>query len=162
LNASSGLPSSGMSSPATSTPPSTSIQFVVFCSSKEARVISLPSHVCISKQKIFDSLGSSASNITRASVVKIAGWSKRLKKNFSMKFFFFIGSPCLTCYLSAGRILVYSLPSLRELYTTNLDPVIDSIRSMIGLTFIFTNRGHGLYMCSPTEIQKITISSDVK
>jgi syntaxin-binding protein 5 len=144
LNASSGLPSSGMSSPATSTPPSTSIQFVVFCSSKEARVISLPSHVCISKQKIFDSLGSSASNITRASVVKIAG------------------SPCLTCYLSAGRILVYSLPSLRELYTTNLDPVIDSIRSMIGLTFTFTNRGHGLYMCSPTEIQKITISSDVK
>jgi hypothetical protein len=33
---------------------------------------------------------------------------------------------------------------------------------MIGLTFTFTNRGHGLYMCSPTEIQKITISADVK
>ena len=33
---------------------------------------------------------------------------------------------------------------------------------MIGLSFTFTNRGHGLYMCSPTEIQKISISADVK
>jgi syntaxin-binding protein 5 len=75
---------------------------------------------------------------------------------------FSIGSACLTCYLSAGRILVYSLPSLRELYNTNLDIIVDSLRPMIGSTFTFTDRGHGLYMCSPTEIQKITISADVK
>lgn len=35
-------------------------------------------------------------------------------------------------------------------------------RSLVATTFTFTNRGHGLYMCSPTEIQKITIASDVK
>ncbi len=57
---------------------------------------------------------------------------------------------------------MYSLPSLREVYSTTLDPIIDSFRPMIGLTFTFTNRGHGLYMCSPTEIQKITLSADVK
>jgi syntaxin-binding protein 5 len=33
---------------------------------------------------------------------------------------------------------------------------------LIASTFTFTNRGHGLYMCSPTEIQKITIASDIK
>lgn len=41
-------------------------------------------------------------------------------------FLFGIGSACLACYLSAGRIHVYSLPSLRELFMTNLDPVLDS------------------------------------
>ncbi|CAF0752875.1 unnamed protein product [Adineta steineri] len=137
------LPGNTALSPTTSIP-SNNTQYVVICSSKEARVISLPTQVSIFKQKIFDSLGSSASNITRASVVKIAG------------------SACLTCYLASGRIHVYSLPSLRELFTTNLDPMIDSWRSMISSTFTFTNRGHGLYMCSPTEIQKITISSDIK
>ncbi|CAF3672239.1 unnamed protein product [Rotaria sordida] len=144
LNASSVLPSSSLSSSPVTSTPSSSIQYTVFCSSKEARVFSLPSQICISKQKIFDSLGASASNIMRASVVKIAG------------------SACLTCYLSAGRIQVYSLPSLRELFNTSLDSAMDSFRAMIGLTFTFTNRGHGLYMCSPTEIQKITLSADVK
>jgi len=38
INASSILPSSATSSPAMSTPPSGSIQYAVFCSSKEARV----------------------------------------------------------------------------------------------------------------------------
>lgn len=35
--------------------------------------------MCISKQKIYDSLGASASNITRAEVVKVAGKMKRKK-----------------------------------------------------------------------------------
>ncbi|CAF1945267.1 unnamed protein product [Rotaria magnacalcarata] len=144
MNASSVLPSSGLSSSPVTSTPSSGVQYAVYCSSKEARVFSLPSQISISKQKIFDSLGASASNIIRASVVKIAG------------------SACLTCYLAAGRIHIYSLPSLRELFNANLDPVMDSFRSMIGLTFTFTNRGHGLYMCSPTEIQKITLSADVK
>ena len=38
------------------------------------------------------------------------------------------GSPCLTCYLSGGRIHVYSLPSLRELFMTNIDAVTESFR----------------------------------
>lgn len=73
-----------------------------------------------------------------------------------------LGSICLTCYLSAGRIHVYSLPSLRELYTTNVELVMNSFRSTIASTFTMTNRGHGLYMSSPNEIQKVTIASDVK
>ncbi|CAF3322590.1 unnamed protein product [Rotaria socialis] len=27
---------------------------------------------------------------------------------------------------------------------------------------LFTDRGHGLFMCSPTEIQKLSIASDIK
>lgn len=38
------------------------------------------------------------------------------------------GSPCLTCYLSGGRIHVYSLPSLRELFMTTLESVTESFR----------------------------------
>ncbi|UJR23337.1 hypothetical protein I4U23_026351 [Adineta vaga] len=136
--------SSTSSVPSSVTNTSNNTQYAVFCSSKQARVVSLPSQVCLSKQKIYDTIGTSAVNVLRAAVVKISG------------------APCLTCYLSGGRILVYSLPSLRELFTTNLDPVIDSFRSLAASTFTFTNRGHGLYMCSPTEIQKITIASDVK
>ncbi|CAF1230907.1 unnamed protein product [Adineta steineri] len=130
------------SSSVTNTPKD--IQYAVFCSSKQARVVSLPSQTCISKQKIYDSPGASGSNVLRAAVVKISG------------------APCLVCYLLPGRIIVYSLPSLRELFITNLDPVIESFRSLVASTFSFTDRGHGLYMCSPTEIQKITIASDVK
>ncbi|CAF4864806.1 unnamed protein product [Rotaria socialis] len=38
----------------------------------------------------------------------------------------------------------------------------DTFRSLIASTCIFTDRGHGLFMCSPTEIQKLSIASDVK
>ncbi|CAF1035478.1 unnamed protein product [Rotaria sp. Silwood1] len=145
LNASSILPTSNlMSSPVTSTPSNNNIQYAVFCSSKQARVVALPSQTCVSKQKIYDSHSASASNVFRATVVKIAG------------------SSCLTCYLSGGRIHVYSLPSLRELFVTNLDIVTDSFRSLVATTCTFTDRGHAFFMCSPTEIQKLSIASDVK
>ncbi|CAF4065954.1 unnamed protein product [Rotaria sp. Silwood2] len=144
LNASSILPSSNLMSSQVASTLSNNIQYAVFCSSKQARVVALPSQVCISKQKIYDSLGASASSVFRAVVVKIAG------------------SSCLTCYASGGRIHVYSLPSLRELFVTNLDIVVDSFKSLAASTCTFTDRGHGLFMCSPTEIQKLSIASDVK
>ena len=87
----------------------------------------MPSQVCVSKQKIYDSLGASASNVLRAAVVKIAGNLTPIA-GIRLYFHFKLGSPCLTCYLSAGRIHVYSLPSLRELFTTNLDVVLDTHR----------------------------------
>ncbi|CAF3572963.1 unnamed protein product [Rotaria sordida] len=144
LNTSSILPTSNLTSSQITGTPSNNIQYAVFCSSKQARVVALPSQICISKQKIYDSLGASASNVFQAAVIKIAG------------------SYCLTCYLSGGRIHVYSLPSLRELFITNLDTITDSFRSLVALTCTFTDRGHGLFMCSPTEIQKLSIASDVK
>ncbi|CAF3849723.1 unnamed protein product [Rotaria magnacalcarata] len=144
LNASSILSGSNVTSSSVTNTQSSNIQYAVFCTSKQARVVSLPSQACISKQKIYDSLGASASNVFRAAVVKIAG------------------SSCLTCYLSGGRIHVYSLPSLRELFVTNLDIAADTFKSLIASTCIFTDRGHVLFMCSPTEIQKLSIASDVK
>ena len=177
--------------------PSTSVQYAVFCSSKQARVTchslsqgrSLP---LISISRSFLSHRKSAS-INRKSSIPSAPprrtssehrwWKLRVRSLSSHWSFCYLhvplGSACLTCYLAAGRISVYSLPSLRELFHTNLDPVIDSfrwektdridahcitssIRSMIGVTFTFTDRAHGLYMCSPTEIQKITLSAEIK
>ncbi|CAF3620024.1 unnamed protein product [Rotaria socialis] len=39
---------------------------------------------------------------------------------------------------------------------------VANTQSLIASTCIFTDRGHGLFMCSPTEIQKLSIASDVK
>ncbi|KAJ4428572.1 hypothetical protein ANN_24616 [Periplaneta americana] len=33
-------------------------------------------------------------------------------------------------------------------------------RDQIARTFCFSNRGHGLYLCSPTEVQKFTVSAE--
>nr|CAD7258658.1 unnamed protein product [Timema shepardi] len=32
--------------------------------------------------------------------------------------------------------------------------------AVIARTFCFSNRGHGLYLCSPTEVQKFTVSAE--
>jgi hypothetical protein len=90
------------------------------------QVVSLPSQVCIAKQKIYDSLSASASNVLRAAVVKVSGRIRPTHRSTIR--YSCIGAACLTCYLSSNRILVYSLPSLRELFITNLDPMIDSFR----------------------------------
>ncbi|XP_073834987.1 syntaxin-binding protein tomosyn isoform X7 [Musca autumnalis] len=64
---------------------------------------------------------------------------------------------CLATYLSNGHLMVHSLPSLKLLMDTEFLPLMDLRISKI---FCFSNKGHGLYMASPTEIQKFTISSE--
>nr|CAD7196701.1 unnamed protein product [Timema douglasi] len=34
------------------------------------------------------------------------------------------------------------------------------VHQQIARTFCFSNRGHGLYLCSPTEVQKFTVSAE--
>lgn len=52
---------------------------------------------------------------------------------------------------------MYSLPSLKPLYETDFLPLVDM---RIARTFCFSKNGHGMFLCSPSELQKFTISSD--
>ncbi|XP_076308345.1 syntaxin-binding protein 5-like isoform X1 [Tachypleus tridentatus] len=110
-------------------------QFVVMVSEKQARVMSVPSQSCVSK-----------ANITDTSFVVCA-------KAVTLKS---VGNVCLACFIANGNIVVYSLPSLRLLYEVHYLSVVD-MRTI--KTFCFSTDGHGLYLCSASEIQKFSISS---
>ncbi|XP_031364725.1 syntaxin-binding protein 5 isoform X8 [Apis dorsata] len=136
-------------------------QFVVLASEKQARVVALPSQNCLYRQQLAETHIVIKAEITT------------LKDNV-----------CLVCYVSNGHIATYSLPSLRPLIDVDFLPLIDlsfqttkhgivdpmlSIwgnqlfvngdTDQIAKTLCFSNRGHGLYLSSPTEIQKFSVSS---
>ncbi|XP_044739568.1 syntaxin-binding protein 5 isoform X2 [Chrysoperla carnea] len=138
-------------------------QFVVIASEKQARVVALPSQTCIYRQQICDT-----DFVVKAEIVSLRD------------------SVCLACYVSSGKLLVYSLPSLRPLVDTDFLPladlsfqtpskqgIIDPMLSIwgqqiivnedadqIAKTFCFSNRGHGLFLSSPSELQKFTLCSE--
>ncbi|XP_056015681.1 syntaxin-binding protein 5-like isoform X10 [Ostrea edulis] len=122
-------------SPTSSTDCNGDKQYVVICSEKQARVISLPSQQCPYKTRITES-----SFVVRADVVSLRD------------------SACLTCYVANGRIMAFSLPSLKPLLDIDFLPLND-VR--IARTFCFSSNGHASYLCSATEIQKITFSADL-
>jgi len=110
-------------------------QFAIVCSEKQARVISLPSQTCAYKVKITET-----SIVTVADVISIKD------------------SVCLACYVANGHIITFSLPSLRPLLDVDYLPLTD-VR--IAKTFCFSTNGHSIYFCSPSEMQKITLSAEV-
>ncbi|XP_045485462.1 syntaxin-binding protein 5 isoform X9 [Pieris rapae] len=139
-------------------------QFVVVASEKQARVVALPSQNCVYRQQIVES-----DFVVKAEIVSLKD------------------SVCLVCYLSTGHLVAYSLPSLRPLLHVDFLPlselsfqtqskqrgIVDPMLSIwgqqlivnedtdqIAKTFCFSNRGHGLYLASPTEIQKFTIDTE--
>ncbi|XP_057339581.1 syntaxin-binding protein 5 isoform X11 [Microplitis mediator] len=137
-------------------------QFVVLISEKQARVVALPSQNCIYRQQLSETHAVIKAEIT------------------SMK-----DSVCLVCYVSNGHISTYSLPSLRPLIDVDFLPlqdlsfqttkhgIVDPMLSIwghqlfvngdtdqISKTVCFSNRGHALYLSSPTEIQKFSISNE--
>ncbi|CAG4928673.1 unnamed protein product [Colias eurytheme] len=139
-------------------------QFVVIASEKQARVVALPSQNCVYRQQIVDT-----DFVVKAEIVSLKD------------------SVCLVNYLSTGHLSAYSLPSLRPLLHVDFLPlselsfqtqskqrgIVDPMLSIwgqqlivnedtdqIAKTFCFSNRGHGLYLASPTEIQKFTIDAE--
>ncbi|BFZ09853.1 hypothetical protein BsWGS_12892 [Bradybaena similaris] len=54
--------------------------------------------------------------------------------------------------------MAFSLPSLKPLFDADFLPLIDY---RVARTFCFSNSGHAMFMCSPTEIQKITYSAEI-
>uniref|UniRef100_A0A3Q2NN05 Syntaxin-binding protein 5-like n=1 Tax=Fundulus heteroclitus TaxID=8078 RepID=A0A3Q2NN05_FUNHE len=109
-------------------------QLAVVCSEKQAKVISLPSQTCIYKHSITEN-----SFILRADVVQMNQ------------------GVCLACFCANGHIMTLSVPGLRPLMDVNYLPLTDM---RIARTFCFTNLGQAMYLCSPTEIQRITYSQE--
>lgn len=109
-------------------------QFVVVASEKQARVVALPSQNCVYRQQIVDT-----DFVVKAETISLKD------------------SVCLVNYLSTGHLVAYSLPSLRPLVDVDFLP-LSELR--IAKTFCFSNKGHGLYLASPTEIQKFTIDAE--
>lgn len=60
--------------------------------------------------------------------------------------------------LKSFLCLLSSVPGLRPLMDVNYLPLTDM---RIARTFCFTNLGQAMYLCSPTEIQRITYSQDI-
>ncbi|XP_037918905.1 syntaxin-binding protein 5 isoform X3 [Hermetia illucens] len=109
-------------------------QFIVIVSEKQARVVALPSQNCVYRLQITE-----ADFVVKAEIV-------------SMK-----DSVCMMAYVSNGHLIAYSLPSLRPLLDVDFLPLIDL---RISKTFCLSNKGHGLYLATPTELQKFTICSE--
>lgn len=122
-------------SPTSSQELQTDRQFVIICSEKQARVISLPSQTCAYKVKITE-----VSFVVRAEIVSLRD------------------SVCMMCYVANGHIIAFSLPSLKPLYDDDFLPLTDY---RVARTFCFSNNGHAIYLCSPFEVQKITYSADI-
>uniref|UniRef100_A0A8C5I848 Syntaxin-binding protein 5-like n=1 Tax=Gouania willdenowi TaxID=441366 RepID=A0A8C5I848_GOUWI len=109
-------------------------QYAVVCSEKQAKVLSLPSQTCIYKHSITET-----SFVLRADVVQMSQ------------------GMCVACFCANGHIMTLSVPGLRPLVDVNYLPLTDM---RIARTFCFTNLGQAMYLCSPTEIQRITYSQD--
>ncbi|XP_063812916.1 syntaxin-binding protein 5-like isoform X3 [Pseudophryne corroboree] len=107
-------------------------QFAVVCSEKQAKVFSLPSQTCLYVHNITET-----SFLLQADVVNMCN------------------TVLLACFCANGHLMTISLPSLRPLLDVNYLPLTDM---RIARTFCFTNGGQALYLCSPSEIQRITYS----
>ncbi|XP_077072144.1 syntaxin-binding protein 5-like isoform X5 [Siphateles boraxobius] len=107
----------------------------VVCSERQAKVFLMPTQACLYVHNITES-----SFVLRADVVSVCN------------------SVCLACFCANGHIMTLSLPSLRPLLDVNYLPLTDM---RIARTFCFTNGGQALYLCSPTEIQRITYSQEM-
>ncbi|XP_022655255.1 syntaxin-binding protein 5-like isoform X4 [Varroa destructor] len=108
----------------------------VLVSEKLARVVSLPSQNTVIKTNLTDT-----SFVICADVMQLKSCDV----------------PCLVSYIANGSILIHSLPSLKPVFEDDLQTLVDPKISRI---FCLSKNGHGLYMSSPTEFQKFTVSAE--
>ncbi|KAJ6215817.1 hypothetical protein RDWZM_010317 [Blomia tropicalis] len=130
-------------SPTTSSSDFRDSHLVVITSEKQIRLIALPLQVCVQKATITET-----SFAVRADVVYMKNQGESRDQT----------ALCLACYLGTGNIVVYSLPSLRQLIDVDFVPLTD-VR--IARTIFFSANGHAMYMSSPSEVTKFTISSSI-
>ncbi|KAJ1347419.1 hypothetical protein KIN20_002471 [Parelaphostrongylus tenuis] len=71
------------------------------------------------------------------------------------------GYPVLMCLAADGKIVVLSLPSLRLLYHVPLLPYSVDIDDPICQRISFSEHGLGVYMASPSEVEKYTICAEI-
>lgn len=123
----------------TSRPSSSSLdrrekQFAVLTSEKRSHVVLLPSQT-----GVFRNIISETSYAVKAQVSSLKD----------------LGS-YLVCYIATGHVNIYSLPSLRQLHHVDFLPVVNVRMSR---TLCISYNGHGMYLSSPSEMQKFSISA---
>jgi syntaxin-binding protein 5 len=111
-------------------------QVIVICTEKMAAVFAIPSQRQMYSQTITES-----STVVCAEIINFGGSRY---------------TPCLVAYTAEGFVKAYSLPSLRPM----LDVYLVANTPMVKHTMSFSNFGHGLFLCSPTEVQKFSVSTD--
>ncbi|CAF0873638.1 unnamed protein product [Brachionus calyciflorus] len=117
-------------------------QYAVLTSEYQIKVISLPSNTCINKTAITEG------TVAKASITVINSISY------------------LTCYLTNGSFLIYFLPNPTLKVNLNLNSNTHLVKEKELLdrtlkTFSFSSKGHSLFMCSPSEIQKLYLSTPI-
>ncbi|TKR92750.1 hypothetical protein L596_007339 [Steinernema carpocapsae] len=117
-------------------PPDDLSQIVVLCAEEEIRVVALPS---------FNQLFHYKSEIP---LVKVKETHIR-------------GYPALMLLNAAGYIHVLSLPSLRPLFNSQLFKQSLETGDPMCQKTSFSDHGLGVYMATPTEIQKFTVCSEL-
>ncbi|VDK46460.1 unnamed protein product [Cylicostephanus goldi] len=71
------------------------------------------------------------------------------------------GYPVLMCLAADGKMVVLSLPSLRVLHQSPFLPHSVDIDDVICQRMSFSEHGLGIYMASPSEVEKYTICSEL-
>ncbi|CAG5077456.1 Similar to Stxbp5: Syntaxin-binding protein 5 (Rattus norvegicus) [Cotesia congregata] len=111
-------------------------QFVILVSEKQARVVALPSQNCVYRQQLSETHAVIKAEIT------------------SIKDVDFLPLQDLSFQTTKHGIVDPMLSIWGHQLFVNGDT------DQISKTICFSNRGHGLYLSSPTEIQKFSVSSE--
>ncbi|KAL5106046.1 hypothetical protein TcWFU_001188 [Taenia crassiceps] len=125
--------------------------FMVVISEKHAQVIGFPSRNCYNRVKITET-----STVIRA---EMSNQRMPFSTSFSTSQFS-TATPTtvlyISCLLSNGHLIAFSLPSLRIL--SDIEAASKPFHQAL---FTFGNLGHAIYMSSPSELAKISMSADL-
>ncbi|XP_048577354.1 syntaxin-binding protein 5 [Nematostella vectensis] len=111
--------------------------FLVVCSEVEAKTYQLPPSHSSPSSHTKASVADDTSVVVSANVLTIEG------------------SSCLVCLNSVGRLMTFSLPSLNSIMDVDCNFLLTDFRFL--RTLRFSDGGKAIIMCSPFEIQRMSI-----
>ena len=106
--------------------------FLVVAAEKSILILKLPSQNSYARQKVFDN-----TYYLKSQVLTLKGWGI-----------------CMACVSIMGYLSFYTLPQLKPLVNV---PWFDAKDSRSLRTFTSSANGHSMYMCSPTELQAMSL-----
>ena len=106
--------------------------YLVVAAEKSILTLKLPSQNSYARQKVFDN-----TYYLKSQVLELEGWGV-----------------CIACLSIMGYLSFYSLPQLKPLLNV---PWFDAKDSRSLRTFTSSPNGHSMYLCSPTELQAMSL-----
>lgn len=106
--------------------------YLVVAAEKSILILKLPSQNSYARQKVFDN-----TYYLKSQVLSLEGWGV-----------------CIACVSIMGYLSFYTLPQLKPLVNV---PWFDAKDSRSLRTFTSSLDGHSVYMCSPTELQAMSL-----